>query len=180
MVGQEWQRESCEEVVRLMSTDLFAFTLLWGINNRCQFFSLSFLHLPFPLLFVCLFVIACVRLLVPPLKMRVLNQCCVNPLTLMSSQPPLSLRLSVYPSSSSFFCSVSLQQYSGEQEKSLTLPWQLLSFSINKCFCTKYSISICMNDHTGVSKPHKIYNACDHYWKSFRFAFFSFHTKLYY
>ncbi len=127
-------------------------------------FSLSVLHSPFPLLFIRLFVTgecACAR----PLKMRVLNQCCENPLTLMSSQPPLSLRLPVIPSL--FFSSFSFQQCSGEQEESLTLPWQLLSFGLNKCFCTKHlisiSTSICINDHTGVSRPQKIYSgAWDH------------------
>ncbi len=38
MVRQEWWCESWEEVVRLMSTDVFAFTLLWGLNNTTFFF----------------------------------------------------------------------------------------------------------------------------------------------
>lgn len=33
---------ACEEVVRLMSTDLFAFTLLWCVNNGCHFFLVIF------------------------------------------------------------------------------------------------------------------------------------------
>lgn len=39
MVGQEWRRESLR-VVRLMSTDLVAFTMLWGVNNGCHIFFL--------------------------------------------------------------------------------------------------------------------------------------------
>lgn len=149
MVGQEWWRESWEEVVRLMSTVVFAFTFLWGMNNGypvflCQFYTCRFLFY----LFVSLSLVS--------VKMRVLSQCCENPLTLMSSQPLLSLQLPVIPSFFLFFSSFSFQQCSGEPEESLTLPWQLLGFGLNKCFCTKHlisiSTSICMNDHTGLKK----------------------------
>lgn len=130
---------------------MFAFTLLWGLNNGYHI-SLSVLHLPVPLLFVCLslwhwWMCMCETVCV-------LNQCCENPLTLMRSQPLLSLWLPNYPSFS-FFSSFSLHKCSGKQE-SLTLPWQLLGFGLNKCFCTKHlisiSTSICMNDHTGLKK----------------------------
>lgn len=147
MVGQGCWRESWQEVVRLMSTVVFAFTFLWGMNNGypvflCRFYTFRFLFY----LFVSLSLVS----------VHVWDCLChnwkwesstsavkKNPLTLMRSQPLFSLQLFVIPSFVLFFSSFSFQQCCGEPEESLILPWQLLGFRQNKCFfCTKHWISI--------------------------------------